>query len=127
MSSPTPTSPEEAVEEAVLDPETPQKPTEDNDEKEEPKSAPPAAAARGRPRAKSTREPTLLHDFLLGRPSRSRQTAERQRRMSLEAVKAELRHEMRVPSEACPTSQRRPRPSQEMAKGQRCRFGTDTR
>ncbi|KAL6920677.1 hypothetical protein FSST1_004703 [Fusarium sambucinum] len=94
MSSSNPTSPEEAVEEAVLDPETPQKPTEDNDEKEAPKSAP-AAAARGRPRAKSTREPTLLHDFLLGRPSRSRQTAERQRRMSLEAVKAELRHEMK--------------------------------
>lgn len=94
MSSSNPTSPEEAVEEAVLDPETPQKTNEDNDEKETPKSAPPAAA-RGRPRAKSTREPTLLHDFLLGRPSRSRQTAERQRRMSLEAVKAELRHEMK--------------------------------
>lgn len=94
MSSSNPTSPEEAVEEAVLDPETPQKTTEENDGKETPKSAPPAAT-RGRPRAKSTKEPTLLHDFLLGRPSRSRQAAERQRRMSLEAVKAELRHEMK--------------------------------
>ncbi|KAF4451871.1 hypothetical protein F53441_5190 [Fusarium austroafricanum] len=99
MSSSNPTSPEEAVEEAVLDPETPETPqnppaTDDNDGKETPKSAPPVAQ-RGRPRAKSTREPTLLHDFLLGRPSASRQAADRQRRMSLEAVKAELRHEMK--------------------------------
>ncbi|KAF4344264.1 hypothetical protein FBEOM_1658 [Fusarium beomiforme] len=98
MSSPNPTSPEEAVDEAVLDPEpeTPQKPStpNENEGKETPKSAPPVAH-RGRPRAKSTREPTLLHDFLLGRPSASRQAAERQRRMSLEAVKAELRHEMK--------------------------------
>ncbi|EWG47253.1 hypothetical protein FVEG_07412 [Fusarium verticillioides 7600] len=100
MSSSNPASPEEAVDEAVLDPEpepeTPLKPStqDENDGKETPKSAPPVAH-RGRPRAKSTREPTLLHDFLLGRPSASRQAAERQRRMSLEAVKAELRHEMK--------------------------------
>ncbi|KAM0354189.1 hypothetical protein ACHAPU_001224 [Fusarium lateritium] len=96
MSSSNPASPEEAIDDTELEPETPQQPTasENNDGKEAPKSAPPAAT-RGRPRAKSTREPTLLHDFLLGRPSRSRQTAERQRRMSLEAVKAELRHEMK--------------------------------
>ncbi|KAF4957147.1 hypothetical protein FSARC_11383 [Fusarium sarcochroum] len=102
MSSSTPTSPEEAVTEAVAEsvpePETPQQSTdpdpEDADADDTPKSAPPAAT-RGRPRAKSTKEPTLLHDFLLGRPSASRQAAERQRRMSLEAVKAELRHEMK--------------------------------
>ncbi|KAJ4263133.1 hypothetical protein NW762_006755 [Fusarium torreyae] len=105
MSSSTPTSPEEAVTEAVADavkePETPQKSPEPEaedkvgkDDNDTPKSAPPAAT-RGRPRAKSTREPTLLHDFLLGRPSASRQAADRQRRMSLEAVKAELRHEMK--------------------------------
>ncbi|KAM0331870.1 hypothetical protein ACHAPQ_005925 [Fusarium lateritium] len=96
MSSSNPASPEEAIDDTEFEPETPQKPTEseNNDEKEASKSAPPAAT-RGRPRAKSTKEPTLLHDFLLGRPSRSRQTAERQRRMSLEAVKAELRHEMK--------------------------------
>ncbi|KAM5371025.1 hypothetical protein ACJZ2D_008222 [Fusarium nematophilum] len=94
MSSPNPTSEEDLTPE----PATPKPPAaaaaSDDDPKATPKSAP--AAGRTRPRAKSTKhEPTLLHDFLLGRPSPSRQAADRQRRMSLEAVKAELRHEMR--------------------------------
>ncbi|KAF4467334.1 hypothetical protein FALBO_5791, partial [Fusarium albosuccineum] len=100
MSSSNPTSPEEPVPESVPepvpDPETPQKPpaSKDDDPNATTKSAP--AANRTRPRAKSTKhEPTLLHDFLLGRPSAARQAADRQRRMSLEAVKAELRHEMK--------------------------------
>lgn len=53
-----------------------------------PKSAP-AAARHKEP-------PTLLADFLLGRPSPARLAAERQRRQSVEAVKAELRQEMRT-------------------------------
>ncbi|KAM0438968.1 hypothetical protein ACHAPT_001729 [Fusarium lateritium] len=93
MSSTNPTS----AEEAVLEPETPTQPAadpQDETSKATPKSAP--ATGRTRPRAKSTKhEPTLLHDFLKGRPSAARQAADRQRRMSLEAVKAELRHEMK--------------------------------
>ncbi|CAG9993857.1 unnamed protein product [Clonostachys byssicola] len=59
-----------------------------------PKSAP--AATRTRANSKKAAEPpTLLHDFLRGRPSPARLAAERQRRQSVEAVKAELRHEMR--------------------------------
>ncbi|KOS17306.1 hypothetical protein ESCO_006406 [Escovopsis weberi] len=69
-----------------------------------PKSAPPAAAAApaagggGASRTRSIArksEPTLLHDFLLGRPSAARIAAEKKRRESVEALKAELRHEMK--------------------------------
>ncbi|EGR46355.1 uncharacterized protein TRIREDRAFT_110023 [Trichoderma reesei QM6a] len=63
---------------------------------ESPKSAP-AAAPGGRPRSntKKTEPPSLLHDFLLGRPSPARLQAERKRRQSMDTVKAEARHEMR--------------------------------
>ncbi|KAH0493619.1 hypothetical protein TgHK011_000278 [Trichoderma gracile] len=63
---------------------------------ESPKSAP-AATPGGRPRAntKKTEPPSLLHDFLLGRPSPARLQAERKRRQSMDTVKAEARHEMR--------------------------------
>ncbi|KPM37269.1 hypothetical protein AK830_g9281 [Neonectria ditissima] len=59
-----------------------------------PKSAPVAGRARARTSNKKP-EPTLLADFFMGRPSPARVAAERHRRMSLEAVKAELRHEMK--------------------------------
>lgn len=61
------------------------------------KSAP-AASTGTRPRANTVKKPeppTLLHDFLLGRPSPARLEAERKRRQSIDAVKAELRHEMK--------------------------------
>ncbi|KAM0254274.1 hypothetical protein ACHAQJ_006964 [Trichoderma viride] len=64
---------------------------------EAPKSAP-AASTGNRPRANTTKKPeppTLLHDFLLGRPSPARLQAERKRRQSAGAVKADLRHEMK--------------------------------
>ncbi|PFH60205.1 hypothetical protein XA68_11301 [Ophiocordyceps unilateralis] len=60
-----------------------------------PKSAPAATANRARPGNRKHPEPTLLTDFLRGRPSPARRAAQRQRRLSVEAVKAELRHEMR--------------------------------
>lgn len=68
-----------------------------------PKSAPAAAgvgvAAASRPRSNSKKpEPTLLVDFLKGRPSPARQAAERRRRQSVDAVKAELRQEMKQSS-----------------------------
>ncbi|KAK1469583.1 hypothetical protein CMEL01_01350 [Colletotrichum melonis] len=64
-------------------------------------NAPPTTpkAAPARPRAATMKKPpeppTLLADFLRGRPSPQRVAAERKRRMSLDAVKAELRAEMR--------------------------------
>lgn len=58
-----------------------------------PKSAP--AAAAGRSTSKKQEPPTLLTDFLMGRPSAARVAADRHRRKSLDAVKAEMRHEMR--------------------------------
>ncbi|KAL6862302.1 hypothetical protein J3F83DRAFT_208682 [Trichoderma novae-zelandiae] len=60
------------------------------------KSAP-AAATGSRPRAntKKTEPPSLLHDFLLGRPSPARLEAVRKRRQSMDTVKAEVRHEMK--------------------------------
>lgn len=59
-----------------------------------PKSAP--AAAGNRPRSHSKKnDATLLTDFFLGRQTPGRVAADRHRRMSLEAVKAELRHEMK--------------------------------
>ena len=60
-----------------------------------PKTAP--AAARHRPGARPGEPPppTLLVDFLRGRPSPARIAAQRQRRASVDAVKAEIRHEMR--------------------------------
>ncbi|RFU73069.1 hypothetical protein TARUN_9188 [Trichoderma arundinaceum] len=63
---------------------------------ETPKPAP-AAATGSRPRSntKKMEPPTLLHDFLLGRPSPARLEAERKRRQSIDVVKAELRHEMK--------------------------------
>ncbi|PNY29837.1 Uncharacterized protein TCAP_00249 [Tolypocladium capitatum] len=61
-----------------------------------PKSPPAAVAAHPRPRSNSRKlEPSLLTDFLLGRPSQARIAADRRHRRSLEAVKAELRKEMR--------------------------------
>ncbi|KAF7545522.1 hypothetical protein G7046_g9544 [Stylonectria norvegica] len=59
-----------------------------------PKSAPAAPGARMRSNSRKP-EPTLLADFLLGRPSPARKAADRRRRASLEAVKEELRHEMK--------------------------------
>ncbi|KAK6834862.1 hypothetical protein PG987_009556 [Apiospora arundinis] len=63
-----------------------------------PKSAP-AAAGGTRPRSATTKQqPTLLTDFLLGRPSPARVAADReaarQRRMTLEQVKQEMRAEV---------------------------------
>lgn len=57
-----------------------------------PKSAPAAARRRSAPR-KPVEPPTLLADFLMGRPSPQRVAADRQRqrRQSLEAVKLEMR------------------------------------
>ncbi|KAK3939580.1 hypothetical protein QBC46DRAFT_437187 [Diplogelasinospora grovesii] len=68
-----------------------------------PKSAPAAAASQGSQRKKPV-EPTLLGDFLLGRPSPARVAAQRsaskQRRKSMgpdaAAVREELRQEMRA-------------------------------
>ncbi|KND91930.1 hypothetical protein TOPH_03452 [Tolypocladium ophioglossoides CBS 100239] len=62
-----------------------------------PKSAPVAAGARPRSNFKKP-EPTLLTDFLLGRPSHARIVADRKHRRSVEAVKAELRQEMKQSS-----------------------------
>lgn len=62
-----------------------------------PKSAPAAAGARPRSNSKKP-EPTLLTDFLLGRPSHARIAADRKHRKSIEAVKAELRQEMKQSS-----------------------------
>ncbi|PHH71016.1 hypothetical protein CDD80_5570 [Ophiocordyceps camponoti-rufipedis] len=55
-----------------------------------------AAAMASRPRPGYRKpEPTLLTDFLRGRPSPARKAAQRKHRLSVEAVKAELRQEMR--------------------------------
>ncbi|KAF4591940.1 SRm160/300 splicing coactivator [Ophiocordyceps camponoti-floridani] len=51
-------------------------------------------ASRPRPGYRKP-EPTLLTDFLRGRPSPARRAAQRKHRLSVEAVKAELRQEMR--------------------------------
>lgn len=62
-----------------------------------PKSAP-AATGAGGVRKLSTRkptEPTLLSDFLLGRPSPARVAAARRRSADAAAVRAELRQQMR--------------------------------
>ncbi|CAI4212946.1 unnamed protein product [Parascedosporium putredinis] len=60
-----------------------------------PKSAP-AAGTRQRAYTKGEGPPpTLLVDFLRGRPSPARLAAQRQRRMSVDAVKAEIRQEMK--------------------------------
>ncbi|SPN98811.1 uncharacterized protein DNG_01852 [Cephalotrichum gorgonifer] len=62
-----------------------------------PKSAP-AAGARHRAASKpgeAPPPPTLLVDFLRGRPSPARLTAKKQRRASIDAVKAEIQLEMR--------------------------------
>ncbi|KAF6835798.1 glucan 4-alpha-glucosidase [Colletotrichum plurivorum] len=58
-----------------------------------PKSAP--ARPRAHTMKKAAEPPTLLADFLRGRPSPQRLAADRRRRMSLDAVKAEMRAEMR--------------------------------
>lgn len=63
-----------------------------------PKSAPAAAAAGGggvRKASKKQVEPTLLGDFLLGRPSPARQAAARRKSNDAAAVKQELRQQMR--------------------------------
>ena len=56
-----------------------------------------AAGAAPRPRAtpKKQEAPTLLADFLKGRPSPARVAADRHRRKSVDAVRAEMRQEMR--------------------------------
>ncbi|KAH7141218.1 hypothetical protein B0J13DRAFT_53493 [Dactylonectria estremocensis] len=90
-------SPEPATPEIPEAPVTPHKASATKkiaNAKVTPKSAPVAGRARARTTSKRP-EPTLLADFLLGRPSPARIAADRQRRMSLEAVKAELRHEMK--------------------------------
>ncbi|KKF95410.1 hypothetical protein CFO_g2232 [Ceratocystis platani] len=64
-----------------------------------PKSAPAAAGGtRGRPpvRRIDTLPPSLLTDFFLGRPSPARRAALKARRESMDAIKAELRQEMRA-------------------------------
>lgn len=61
-----------------------------------PNSAPAAGHGSGRMRSNSKKhEPTLLSDFFLGRQSAARVAADRKRRKSVEAVRAEMRHEMR--------------------------------
>lgn len=63
-----------------------------------PKSAPtPAAGVRPRSASKKM-EHTLLADFLLGRQTPARLAADRKRRESIDAVKAELRQQMREAS-----------------------------
>ncbi|KAG8405985.1 hypothetical protein J3458_021332 [Metarhizium acridum] len=61
-------------------------------------STPPVVVIRTRPRANSKKEPTLLTDFLRGKQSPARLAADRKRRQSIEAVKAELRQGMRQSS-----------------------------
>ncbi|GKT95058.1 glucan 4-alpha-glucosidase [Colletotrichum tofieldiae] len=78
------------------DPTTPKKagaPAADAAAPTTPKSAP--ARPRAATMKKPPEPPTLLADFLRGRPSPQRIAAERKRRMSLDAVKAEMRAEMR--------------------------------
>lgn len=61
-----------------------------------PKSAPAAAGGGGvRKVSKKQVEPTLLGDFLLGRPSPARQAAARRKSIDAAAVKQELRQQMR--------------------------------
>lgn len=61
-------------------------------------STPPVVVIKTRPRANSKKEPTLLTDFLRGKQSPARLAADRKRRESIEAVKAELRQGMRQSS-----------------------------
>ncbi|TWU74300.1 hypothetical protein ED733_005558 [Metarhizium rileyi] len=61
-------------------------------------STPPIVVIRARARSTSKKEPTLLTDFLRGKQSPARLAADRKRRQSIEAVKAELRQEMRQSS-----------------------------
>lgn len=90
------------------EPVTPAKPAvkRDGSAPSTPKSAPAATTSTStdgtptttRPRSNSKKPlepPTLLTDFFKGRPSPARIAAERERRKSLEAMKAEMRHEMR--------------------------------
>ncbi|KAI5458451.1 hypothetical protein BGZ63DRAFT_46792 [Mariannaea sp. PMI_226] len=105
MSSPNPPSEDEGPPEATPpeSPETPEiSPTSAVDSKNKQNATdnvtPRPVPAAGRPRAKTAPkkpEPSLLHDFLKGRPTPARVAADRKRRMSLETVKAELRHEMK--------------------------------
>lgn len=90
------------------DPPTPSPDTEDPREDDDSSNAPTmptsksqragpqsaAATSRARPSPRKV-EPTLLTDFLRGRPSPARLAAERRRRLSVEAIKAELRYEMK--------------------------------
>jgi len=61
-----------------------------------PKTIP--AAGRQRSVSKTREPPSLLADFILGRQSHARIVAEKKRRISVEAVKAEMRQEMRQSS-----------------------------
>ncbi|KAL5598978.1 hypothetical protein BROUX41_003703 [Berkeleyomyces rouxiae] len=81
----------------VHDPTTPKKVTSKTNVT--PKSAPAAAGgSRGRTpvRRIDTLPPSLLTDFFLGRPSPARRAALKARRESMDAIKAELRQEMRA-------------------------------
>lgn len=66
-----------------------------------PKSAPAATGAAGgtggvrKPSAKKPVEPTLLGDFLLGRPSAARVAASKRKSLDAAAVRAELHQQMR--------------------------------
>jgi hypothetical protein len=60
--------------------------------------SPPAVVIKARARSNSKKEPTLLTDFFRGKQSPARLAAERKRRQSIDAVKAELRQEMRQSS-----------------------------
>ncbi|KAL7899042.1 hypothetical protein HDV63DRAFT_379076 [Trichoderma sp. SZMC 28014] len=74
------------------------KATDDNATPGEAPKPVPAAAAGNRPRANTTKKPeppTLLHDFLLGRPSPARLEAERKRRQSTGTVRSDIRHDMK--------------------------------
>lgn len=99
MSSPNPpieddAAPETPAPESPETPDTPVTPAEEDNVQVTPQPAPEHGRARAKTGPKKV-EPTLLHDFFKGRPSPARIAADRKRRMSLEAVKAELRHEMK--------------------------------
>lgn len=76
-------------------------PNRRNSASKTPKSAPAATGAAGanggvrKPSAKKPVEPTLLGDFLLGRPSAARVAASKRKSLDAAAVRAELHQQMR--------------------------------
>lgn len=76
-------------------------PNRRNSAAQTPKSAPAATGAGGgtggvrKPSAKKPVEPTLLGDFLLGRPSAARVAASKRKSLDAAAVRAELHQQMR--------------------------------